>query len=66
MNNQDLKDDAVFLSAEDVAKILGSSKGFAYKAIKQMNSELEKKGYMILPGKISRRYFEKRWYVDNE
>ena len=31
-----------------------------YKLMRQINSELEKKGYIVIRGKVSRKYFEER------
>ena len=52
-----------FLTAADVAKILSTSEATAYRIIKNLNEELKKKGKIILPGKISRRYFEEKIYL---
>lgn len=52
-----------FLTAADVAKILRTSEATAYRIIKNLNEELKKKGKIILPGKISRRYFEEKIYL---
>lgn len=46
-----------FLTAKDVAVIIRSSEATAYRIIKNMNSELKKKG------KISKRYFEEKVYL---
>lgn len=51
-----------FLKVEDVMQILGISKSAAYKIMRQMNDELLKKGYAVIRGKISRKYFEERFY----
>ena len=42
--------------------MLGISKPYAYKLIKQMNSELRDKGFITISGKVSRRYFEEKFY----
>lgn len=52
-----------FLTAVDVAKILRTSEATAYRIIRDLNEELKKKGKIILPGKISRRYFEEKIYL---
>lgn len=52
-----------FLTAREVANIIGISETTAYRLIKQMNSDLEKKGKIIVPGKISKRYFEEQVYL---
>lgn len=51
-----------FLTAQDVADILGVSKGHAYKLIKKLNKELSEKGYIVIAGKVPRRYFQERCY----
>ena len=51
-----------FLEVGDVMQILGISKSAAYKLMRQINSELEKKGYIVIRGKVSRKYFEERIY----
>ena len=49
-----------FMRAEDVAEELGISQAYAYKIIRQLNAELEKKGIITLAGRVSRRYFIER------
>ena len=51
-----------FLEVGDVMQILGTSRLAAYKLMRQINSELEKKGYIVIRGKVSRKYFEERIY----
>ena len=50
------------MRAEDVAKELDISKAYAYKVIRRLNAELEAKGFLIIPGRISRDYFFERFY----
>ena len=52
----------IYINAEDMANLLGISKSMAYKIIKSLNAELTKMGYLVVNGKLPRRYFEKRWY----
>lgn len=56
----------VFMNADEVAQYLNISKPFAYKIIKQLNKELEARGYIIIAGKINRKFFEERMYGTNE
>lgn len=56
----------VFMNADEVAQYLNISKPFAYKIIKQLNKELEASGYIIIAGKINRKFFEERMYGTNE
>ena len=51
-----------FLEVGGVMQILGISRSAAYKLMRQINSELEKKGYIVIRGKVSRKYFEERIY----
>ena len=51
-----------FIRAEDVAKELDISKAHAYKVIRRLNEELEAKGFLTIPGRISRDYFLERFY----
>ncbi len=42
--------------------MLGISRAKAYKILQQMNADLEKKGYLIVRGKIPVAYFREKWY----
>lgn len=52
----------MFISAEEMAMELGISKSFAYKLMREMNEELQKKGYLTIAGRVSRKYFEEKFY----
>lgn len=51
-----------FLSANDVAEFMDVSIPMAYKIIRRLNDELVEKGYLVVCGKVSRSYFEKKVY----
>lgn len=51
-----------FLSADDVAAVMECSKSRAYTIIKQLNVELEEKGFITIHGKINAKYFNERIY----
>ena len=53
------------MTADDVAKELGISKGFAYKIIRELNHELQQEGYLTISGKIPKSYLHKRFYGYN-
>lgn len=55
-------ENTLFVTADIVAKDLGVSKPFAYKLVRQMNDELNKKGYLTVAGRVSRQYYEERFY----
>ena len=48
----------LFVTAGDIAEELGISKPFAYKLVRQMNEELEAKGFLTIAGRVSRKYYE--------
>lgn len=52
----------MYMTADEVAEVLGVSRGYAYKVIKNLNDELHKKGYTIISGKVSTKYFEEKFY----
>lgn len=51
-----------FLSVADVSEIMECSKSQAYKIIRQLNDELNEKGFVTLSGKINSKYFYERTY----
>ena len=51
-----------FLTAADVASVMGVSRSTAYRVVKQLNAELDAKGFITMPGKISKKYFAERIY----
>lgn len=58
--------ESLFYSALEVAEILGVSRTKAYKIVKQLNLELQEKGFIIIAGKVPKRYFEQRCYAFSE
>lgn len=51
-----------FLSAKEVAEIMGRSESFAHKYIFLLNEELEKKGYLTVKGRVVSTYFYERFF----
>lgn len=51
-----------FLRADEVAEILDVSPSFAYKLIRELNMELDSKGFITIPGRINSKYFYERFY----
>ena len=56
----------LFISAKEVARELEVSDSFAYRLVRKLNDELEKQGFVVVMGKISRKYFEERVYGMSE
>ena len=53
----------VFLEPSEVAEIVGVSRPTAYRIIRDLNAELQQKGFVIQIGKINKKYFEERFGV---
>jgi len=51
-----------FYRAKDIMEILDISQASAYKEIKELNQELNKMGYRTIRGKVSKDFFEDRYY----
>jgi hypothetical protein len=52
----------LFIRADEMVSELQISKPYAYKLMREMNKELEKKGYMTIAGRVSRQFFEEKFY----
>lgn len=50
------------IGTEEVAKVLNTSKGYAYKVIRRLNAELEERGCLVVKGKVSADYFAERFF----
>lgn len=51
-----------FIHADEIAEKLGVSKAYAYKIVHRLNDELKAKGYVTISGRVSRKYFEEKFY----
>ena len=51
-----------YVTAEELSEAYGICLSKAYKLIRQLNAELENKGFIIVQGKVPRRYVEERVY----
>lgn len=52
----------LYFTAQEVADMLGVSRGQSYKIVKSLNEELSKKGYLVISGKVPKKYFSERYY----
>ena len=50
------------VNAHEVSQLLGVSQSKAYQIIKKMNDDLREDGYLTIAGKVSRAYFNEKWY----
>ena len=48
--------------AKDLQELLDVSESKAYQYIRQMNTELQEKGFLIVRGKVPAAYVEKRFF----
>ena len=51
-----------YVTAEELSEAYGICLSKAYKLIRQLNAELEAKGFITVQGKVPRRYVEERVY----
>ena len=52
----------MFLRAEEVSAELGVSMATAYKLIRTLNSDLQKRGFITINGRVSSQYFYEKLY----
>ena len=52
----------LFIRVDEMVNELQISKPYAYKLMREMNDELRKKGFMTIAGRVSRQYFEEKFY----
>lgn len=53
-----------YYDVNDIKEILGVAESKAYKVIRELNAELKKKGFVCVAGKVSRKFFNERYYAD--
>ena len=51
----------MYVTVEEAAEMLGISTGYAYKIIRGLNEELKAKGFLTICGKVTTKYFEKKF-----
>lgn len=52
----------VFITAQEVAELIGISKSKAYTIVRELNEELSAKGFITVAGRVSRKFFEEKFY----
>jgi len=55
-------EEIIFITNAKTAEILGISKPYAYKIIKQLYEELEAKSFITISGRVSKKYFVEKFY----
>ena len=61
-NEGDQMTNSIFIKADEIAEEMGVSKPYAYKLVKQLNGELGEKGFITIPGRVSRQYYREKVY----
>ncbi len=57
---------SIFISAKEVAKALDISEAHGYKLVRTMNEELSKQGFLVIAGRVSKKYFYEKLYCYGE
>ena len=57
-----MSDTSVFYTADDISVILTVSKPTAYRIIKRFNDELTNKGFIVVSGRVPKKYFNEKFY----
>lgn len=57
-----MADTRVFYNADDISVILTVSKPTAYRIIKRLNDELSNKGFIVVSGRVPKKYFDEKFY----
>ena len=50
---------STFITVPEIQEVLTVSESKAYRIVRTLNEKLKKKGYMVIPGRVSRHYFNK-------
>ncbi len=60
---------AQFITASEVAEIMGISRSKAYQIVRDLNKELKAMGYITIAGKCPTEYFKQKFFgikIENE
>ena len=52
----------MFMKAGEVQELLGVSRSESYRIMKRLNDDLKAKGFIVLSGRVSRKYLEEMIY----
>ncbi len=54
--------DSLFYTAKEVQEMLGVSRGKAYQVVRKLNEELAEMGFVVVAGKVPRKFFDEHFY----
>lgn len=49
-----------FMTVEEVAQELSVSKSYAYKVVRELNTEMRELGYLTVSGRVNTNFFRKK------
>lgn len=58
-----MRAEKMYYHAADVCAMLEVSKSKAYQIIREVNDEMKEKGYLVIGGKVNKKYFDEKMYV---
>lgn len=53
---------AKLIGVNEVCEQLNVSRVYAYKVIRKLNTEMQGNGCLVVPGEVSRSFFEERFF----
>lgn len=53
---------AQFITASEVAEVMGISRSKAYQIVRDLNKELKQMGYITVAGKCPVQFFKQKFY----
>jgi sugar-specific transcriptional regulator TrmB len=53
---------AQFITANEVAEVMGISRSKAYQIVRNLNKELKEMGYITVAGKCPIQFFKQKFY----
>ncbi len=57
-----MSNESVFYNADDISVILTVSRPTAYRIIKRLNDELKQMGFIVVSGRVPKKYFSEKFY----
>lgn len=60
---KETRESSKYVRVSEVMQLCNVSESHAYRIMRQLNEELEKKGFVTTAGRISRRYLLERLYI---
>ena len=52
----------LYFTANEISEMLGISRVHAYKIVKKLNNELAEKGFIVISGRVPKKFFAEHYY----